>query len=65
MDTDTRDAFSISEFCRRHGLGRTSYYELKKTGEAPREMRIGGRILISREAAEQWRRRMEAKTEAA
>jgi len=52
-------AFSIAEFCRRHGISRAHFYNLWKTGEAPRVMRVGRRTLISTEAAAQWRRRME------
>ncbi len=56
-----RDALSITEFCQAHGFSRASYYNLP-IELRPREMRIGGRVLISRESAEEWRRLMEAKT---
>jgi len=52
-------AFSIAEFCRRHGISRAHFYNLWTTGEAPTVMRVGRRTLISAEAAAQWRRRME------
>jgi excisionase family DNA binding protein len=56
------DAFSFEEFCNRHRICRATLYNLIKRGEGPAVMRVGGRVLISREAAEQWRRRMEAES---
>ena len=53
-------AFSIAEFCRRHGISRAHFYNLSKNGEAPAVMRVGRRALISVEAAAEWRIRMEA-----
>ena len=55
-----RDAFTINEFCQRHGLSRGSYYNLEKAGQGPRTIRFGTTVRISREAAEDWRRAMEA-----
>ena len=52
-------AFSIPEFCRRHGISRAHFYNLSKSGGAPTVMRVGRRTLISAEAAAEWRRRME------
>jgi predicted DNA-binding transcriptional regulator AlpA len=52
-------AYSIAEFCRRHGISRAHFYNLWKAGDAPAVMRVGRRTLISAEAAAQWRRRME------
>ena len=52
-------AFSIPEFCRRHGISRAHFYNLSKSGDAPVVMRVGRRTLISAEAAAVWRRRME------
>jgi predicted DNA-binding transcriptional regulator AlpA len=55
-----KDAMSLDEFCSRHGISRSSFYLLKKAGEAPRLMQVGNRVLISREAAADWRREREA-----
>ena len=50
----TRLAFSISEFCTAVGISIASYYNLPDD-QRPREMRVGARrILISRQAAEDW-----------
>jgi predicted DNA-binding transcriptional regulator AlpA len=55
-------AFSIPEFCRRHGISRAHFYNLWKGGAAPLVMRVGRRTLISAEAAAEWRMRMETLT---
>jgi predicted DNA-binding transcriptional regulator AlpA len=56
------DAQSITEFCRRHGLCRATFYNLKKRDEAPAVMKVGSRVLVTAEAAAAWRRKMEAAT---
>lgn len=48
-------AFSISEFCLAHGISRSLYYQLQRSGEGPTEMQLKGRKAISREAAARWR----------
>lgn len=53
------DAHSISEFCRSHGISRAFLYIILRDGRGPRTMKVGSRTLISREAAAEWRRRME------
>jgi hypothetical protein len=58
------DCFTIAEFCARHKFTRQFYHELRKLGLTPREIRLGTRVLISREAAIQWRREREAATAA-
>ena len=54
---DDADAFSIGEFCRRHGISPQLFYKFRY--EMPTTFRIGTRVLISREAAETWRRERE------
>ncbi len=58
LGTD-KDAFNIVEFCQRHGLSRASFYNLEKAGQAPRIMRVGARVMVSKEAAADWRRERE------
>ncbi len=55
-------AYTIAGFCRAHGISRTTYYQLKRAGDGPTEMKVRGRVLISHEAARAWRRRMEAES---
>ena len=54
------DAMSIETFCARHGISRATFYLMRADGRAPTMMKVGTRILVSREAAEAWRRKMEA-----
>lgn len=54
---------SVSEFCLAHRIGRTHFYAMLKQGRAPRLMRVGRRVLISAEAAADWRREMEQATD--
>ncbi len=56
--------YSVSEFCREHGISRGLFYQLLKDGKGPKTMKLGRRTLISREAAEEWRRRMETAAQA-
>ena len=50
------DASSIATFCRRHGFSVAKYYQLKAEGRGPVESLIDGRIIITRENQEAWRR---------
>ena len=64
MNIQTRVASHVNGFCREHGISRGHFYNLLKRGEGPAIMKVGRRTLISAEAAAEWRRRMEAATEA-
>ena len=57
-------AYSVDEFCETHGISRGLYYKLVKDGRGPEIMKLNTRTLISREAGEEWRRRMERETAA-
>jgi hypothetical protein len=48
-------ALSISQFCARNNISRGFFYKLKKSGKAPRIMKIDGRRIISPEAERDWR----------
>jgi predicted DNA-binding transcriptional regulator AlpA len=57
---ENRTAYKVPEFCDANGISQSKYYELKRAGRGPREMRIGSKgVRISKEASEEWRRRME------
>ena len=51
------DAFSIREFCERHGISQSFYHKLRNQGLGPRTLRLGSRVLITREDARRWRQR--------
>ena len=55
------DAYSIAQFCARHGLSIQSFYKFKAQGLMPDTFRVGVRVLISREAAKRWRLACEAR----
>jgi hypothetical protein len=52
--SDDVDAYSIAEFCRRHRISPQVFY--KRREEMPATFCVGTRVLISREAAQRWRK---------
>lgn len=54
-----KQAYSVQQFCEAHSLSRATFYRLIQLGTAPAVMKCGKRTLISKEAAEEWRRGME------
>jgi predicted DNA-binding transcriptional regulator AlpA len=54
-------AFDIDEFCQRNHISRGTFYNLRKQGNGPRVMKVGGRTIITPEAEDDWRRNMEEK----
>lgn len=61
--TPQQSAFSIAQFCEAHHISRTHLHNMQKAGKGPRLMRLGRRVLISAEAAADWRRQLEVDTE--
>ncbi|MGX8013731.1 hypothetical protein ACVDG8_034570 [Mesorhizobium sp. ORM8.1] len=64
MDLQT-EAYTVPEFCAAHRICRASFYNLQKAAQGPRIMRVGGRVLVSKEAAADWRKAREAASMAA
>jgi hypothetical protein len=62
---DEFDCYTIEEFCRRHGIGKQFYYYLRREGIGPQTLKLGGKVLITKEAAARWRAEREAATAAA
>ena len=58
------DAFSIAQFCQRHGISIGMYYKMRAQDprSMPREIHVGARRLISKEAAADWRAERERET---
>jgi len=54
-----KPVLNIPEFCAAHRISRTYLYQLLKAGRGPRVMRMGKRVLITVEAAADWRKQME------
>jgi hypothetical protein len=61
---DNKQAYSVTAFCQLNSISRALYYKMRAEGKAPTEIRVGRRVLISQEAAAEWRRRMETETAA-
>ena len=57
-----RPVSTVAQFCADHNISRTHFYQLIKDGKGPRLMKPGRRVLISAEAAADWRRAIEAAT---
>jgi predicted DNA-binding transcriptional regulator AlpA len=56
-----RPGLSIDAFCTRYDIGRSTFYDLVGTGNGPRFLRIGRRVVIPAECADAWEReRLEA-----
>ena len=56
---DHADAYSVDEFCARHRISAQLFYKLRPLGLMPLTFNVGTRVLISREAADAWRRARE------
>ena len=53
-------AFSVTHFCQTVGISPRTFWTLQKAGNGPPLARIGRRVLVRREAAEQWLKAQEA-----
>jgi hypothetical protein len=58
-------AYSIEQFCQAHGISIDLYFKMQRQGLGPPTMKVGGRTLISIEAAAAWRRDREAASQEA
>lgn len=52
-------AQSVNEFCKTNGISRSLFYKLQRQGNGPQIMKVGRRTLITPEAANLWRQRMQ------
>jgi hypothetical protein len=52
--------FTIAEWCAKRRISRSGFYNLKKRGLTPKIIRNGARTIITVEADQEWRLRMEA-----
>ena len=53
---NAQQGYSVEEFCRAHSFSKAHYFNLKKAGLHPQEVRYGNKIIITRQAAADWRR---------
>jgi hypothetical protein len=47
-------AYTIREFCQVCRVSKSQYFRLREEKKAPKEMRVGRRVLISAESAQAW-----------
>ncbi|PSO25214.1 hypothetical protein C7G41_29810 [Bradyrhizobium sp. MOS002] len=57
-------AYSIRQFCQGHNISVDTYFRMQRVGSGPVTMKVGGRTLISIEAAAAWRRERESDAKA-
>lgn len=55
----TKRTLSLNQFCHRYGISRSMFYKLRDRKQGPKEFRVGNRVLITMEAAEEWCRQRE------
>jgi hypothetical protein len=55
-ETPARKARTIKEHCDHYGYSNTKYFQDRKAGRGPKELRLGSKIIITPEADEEWRR---------
>jgi predicted DNA-binding transcriptional regulator AlpA len=58
-ETLDKDVYSVLEFCHAHNISRGTLYNLRKAGKGPKMIKLGRRVLISKESAHEWRKIME------
>lgn len=56
MRSVERRGFTIDEWCDAWRICRASFYNMKKSGIAPRTIKIGSKVIIPLEADEEWQR---------
>jgi hypothetical protein len=50
--TALRKVYTVAEFCKAYAISQSYYFQLQARGDAPDEMHVGARTLISQEAAD-------------
>jgi hypothetical protein len=64
---DLPDGYSVQGFCKAMGasFSKSTLYGLWKRGRGPRFVRVGKRVVITREARAEWLRQLEAEQQTA
>ena len=50
---------TLREFCQYWRMSRDKFYYLREHGKAPATIKVGGTLLITREAEEEWRKSLQ------
>ena len=53
------EAYTIEQFCEAYQFSHTSFFKMKKAGRGPREIRVGKRVILTRQAIADWCRERE------
>jgi hypothetical protein len=56
--------YTILSFCASNAISPSKYYSLKRQGRGPVEIDLDGRIIITPESEQAWRREREAESQA-
>ena len=59
MENSSKSMMTVPEFCRDNAISRSLFYKLRQRNIGPDVIKLGRRTLISAEAAQEWRRRMQ------
>jgi predicted DNA-binding transcriptional regulator AlpA len=59
ITNENKDTYTISEFCKMHNMCKVTFYRLIAAGKAPKLIKLERKVLISKEAAAEWRKNME------
>ena len=54
--------YDVASFCAAHQISRAYLYTLWSDGKGPRRTKLGRRTLITGQAAQAWRRKLEQET---
>jgi hypothetical protein len=57
---DLTEALTIAEFCHAYRYSPSLYFKEKRAGRGPRELKVGRRVVITKQAAAEWARQHEA-----
>jgi excisionase family DNA binding protein len=60
LESTEKLAYTVAEFAKAFRLSRATIYNMWRDGSGPAKMRVRGRVLISRDAADRWREQVEA-----
>jgi hypothetical protein len=63
--SQAQEAYTIAEFCLAYRISRSKLYQLWAAGRGPRVMCVDAKKLISKPAADDWRRECEQESAAA
>lgn len=53
-------AYSLNDFCKAYGISRSFFYKLQSQDKAPKTIKLNGKVLISAESANEWKKALEA-----